>query len=336
MYKLLIDDLIPNIEQCFSKHFLIETFKQPNEVKNKLAYQDILVCRSTLNVDAELIKHSQLKILATASSGTNHIDEKALKNCGIQFVSAKGANAPAVCDYVTSCLAYLDKRNLIAEKKIALIGYGEVGKRLFKRLNILGFKIGVFDPFITPPPPNAIQLEDLKHFPVITLHPNFHKEQPFPSYHLINANNIHNLLDKVIIINAARGEVVDETVILSSSFKGYYCTDVYAHEPNINPLTICKATICTPHIAGHSIDSKRRITEQVSYQIHKLLGLEPLSLPTSGINNVYQSVSNWQDKALELYDPEIETLKLKQNPSALNFQRLRNIHNKRFDFPWGE
>lgn len=334
MFKLLIDDHIPFIEHYFSKYFIIETFHDNEEVRNKLTHQDILVCRSTLTVDSELIQDSQLKILATASSGTNHVDQKALHKQGIEFISAKGANAPAVCDYVTSCLACLDKKKLINEKKIAIVGYGEVGKRLFNRLCKLGFEIGVFDPFIHPNPQNSIQLDELKHFPVITLHPNFHKEMPFPSYHLINSNNIKTLLENVVIINAARGQVVEEEAILSSSFQGYYCADVYTHEPHINPEIIAKATLCTPHIAGHSIDSKKRITLQVSKNIHQLLGLEPPFPETLETQQLIQTTESWQDKALELYNPEIETLELKLDPSSTNFQALRKIHNKRFDFPW--
>lgn len=334
MYKLLIDAHIPCVEKYFSNYFQIEMFHQLDEVANRLAHQDILICRSTLTVDAKLLEHSQLKILATASSGTNHIDLDALNQHGIEFISAKGANAPAVCDYVTSCLAYLNKKGFIKDKKIAIIGYGEVGKKLYKRLHTLGFEIGVLDPLITPPPPNAISFEALKDFPILSLHTNFHKSQPHPSYHLINVDNIQKLVDDVIIINAARGQIVEEQAIISQHFKGIYCTDVYEHEPTINPEVVKKAFIATPHIAGHSIDSKRRITQQVSLAIHRLLDLKPLFETSSNPSTPIQTLENWQDDALELYHPEIETLELKQNPSALNFQHLRNIHNKRFDFPW--
>ena len=79
MYNLLIDEHIPCVTQYFAKYFQIEMYHQLDEVAHKLAHQDILVCRSTLTVDEKLLEHSQLKILATASSGTNHINLEALK-----------------------------------------------------------------------------------------------------------------------------------------------------------------------------------------------------------------------------------------------------------------
>ena len=332
MFRLLVDSHIPFVQECFPKHFKIETYDLNDQVKERLTDKDILVCRSTLHVTKELLNHSHLSILATASSGTNHIDKNALSHQNIQLFSGRGANAPAVCDYVTSCLAYLELHQHIKQKKLAIVGYGAVGNMLYNRLRVLGFELGVYDPFVSTP--NTIAFSDLANFPIICLHPNYHQDQPYPSHHLLSSQNIGVLPKDVIIINAARGHIVEEEAILSPQFKGLYCCDVFAHEPDINPELVAKATLCTPHIAGHSIDSKKRITQKLSEQIHEFLKLPIPEFKESIIKEDITSSDDWQNQALKHYNPEAETIALKQTPTAQQFVLLRGAHRFRTDFPW--
>jgi erythronate-4-phosphate dehydrogenase len=335
MYRLIIDNHIPYIDEYFKHHFIIQRYQHVDELYANISHQDILVCRSTMLVDEALLQHASLKIVATASSGTNHIHKKALKNKQIQFFSGHGANANAVCDYVTSTIAYLLSQHLLSKPKVAIIGYGAIGQKVYHRLHTLGFKCGIYDPFIANAPDKIQHLEQLHNFSIICLHPNYHKHPPYPSHHLINQKLISTLDRKVCIINAARGEVVDENAILSSSFEGLYCTDVYLNEPNINPAIIARSTLCTPHIAGHSLDSKKRMTAIISQQIHRYLEL-PIPSHVEKIANqeLIHIQQDWITHALKQYNPILETQQLKQNPCADQFLALRKAHHFRFDFPW--
>ena len=335
MYRLIIDHHIPFVDEYFKNHFIIQRYQHPDELYENIVNQDILICRSTTVVDESLLQHASLKIIATASSGTNHIQKKALKNKQIQFFSGHGANAHAVCDYITSTIAFLLSQNLLAQPKIAIIGYGAVGQKVYNRLSALQFECAIYDPFLTNTPNPIQHLEQLKDFSAICLHPNYHKLPKHPSHHLINKDLIQMLDKQVCIINASRGEVVDENAILSKSFRGLYCTDVYRNEPDINPQIIARGTICTPHIAGHSLDSKKRMTAIISQQIHHYLGLPiPNHIEKITDEPFIPVEQNWINEALKLYNPINETLELKHNPCAEQFLSLRRAHHFRHDFPW--
>lgn len=333
MYRLLTDVHIPYIDTFFKENFIITRYENATELEQMISEQDILICRSTTSIEKKILVKNQLKIVATASSGTNHIDKKTLKNRGIAFFSGHGANAAAVCDYMTSTLAYLKIHVGISHQKVAIIGFGPVGQAVYKRLKHLKFELGVYDPLFNHIP-DAITLDQLASFPIICLHPNLHQAQPFPSFQLFNQQRLSDLLEDVCIINAARGEIVSEEAILSPHFKGVYCTDVYWKEPDINPKIIDKALLCTPHIAGHSLDSKKRITALISQQIHQHLNLPLILDETISGEKEIPLVDNWHEKALRIYNPKDETDALKADPSAQNFQLLRSAHHFRHDFPW--
>jgi len=333
MYRLLIDEHIPYIDAFFKENFVITRYENTDELEQLIGAQDILICRSTTSVDKKILSKTQLKIVATASSGTNHIDKKTVKNHGITFFSGHGANAAAVCDYMTSTLAYLKIHIGISQQKVAIIGFGPVGQAVYKRLKHLNFELGVYDPLINHTP-DAITLDELSSFPIICLHPNLHRAQLFPSFQLFNQKRLSHLLQDVCIINAARGEIVSEEAILSPHFKGLYCTDVYWKEPKINPKIVDKAVLCTPHIAGHSLDSKKRITALISQQIHRHLNIPFILDETISVEKEIPLIDNWHEKALRIYNPKDETDALKSDPSAKNFQLLRRAHHFRHDFPW--
>ena len=333
MLKLLVDSHIPYIDEYFSKHFDISYYQDIAELHQNIQGQDILISRATTPIHENLIAKGQLKVVATASSGHDHVDHQALEKHHIQFYSGHGANANAVCDYVTSTLAYLVHNKILINPKIAIIGYGAVGKKVYNRLYQLEFELGVYDPFIHAIP-NEITIHDLSTFDVICLHPSYHHKTPFPSHQMIDLKFLQSLNPNTCIINAARGKIVDEEAILNPSFKGIYCTDVYWNEPHINPKIIERALLCTPHIAGHTIEGKRNITSIISDNIHQYFNLIPQA--TCDFETPLQPIpiAKWQTEALKLYNPENETQCLKANPNAEEFLKLRRAHKFRYDFPW--
>jgi erythronate-4-phosphate dehydrogenase len=334
MFRLLVDEHIPFIEKYFLDDFETTRFHHQQNLEKLLKNQDILIVRSMTPVTQKIIANSNLKIVATASSGKEHIDITALKEKKIQFFSAIGANAHAVCDYITSILAYLIITTTISPRaKIAIIGYGHVGSMVYKRLKSLGFDLGVYDPFKFDCP-HAIKWSDLSHYDVLCLHPNYHQNTPHPSHMMMNKNLITKLKPKVCIINAARGKIVNEDDILNVDFQGTYCTDVYWNEPHINPAIITKALLCTPHIAGHTKEAKERITALLSQHIHDYLGLSTHTPQISNPKTILLPCQNWETRALELYNPLPETKALKQNCNAEHFIQLRRAHTFRHDFPW--
>ena len=153
---------------------------------------------------------------------------------------------------------------------------------------------------------------------------------------------------------------MNESALIDSIEQGkklIYCTDVYEHEPDINPDIVALATLCTPHIAGHSIEAKNRAVTMLSEKIHAIYELPyPAILSErekksgdfvaqkqqttidpflSVLKEKKQTIAAVAEGFLSQYNPGIETEKLKQSPRATlreSFLTLRKQHSFRHDF----
>ena len=268
--NILADATIPSLQEWFELPFNLNFYHSTNDMKEQLRGQDILICRSTLRVNQDLLGGSDIQCVATASSGTDHIDSEYLTKAGIMMFDAKGCNARSVSDYVVSILAYLYQKKSIIGQRVGIIGMGEVGSRVKKRLDTAGCLVYCYDP-IRERLDNAFvycALTDLSACDIICVHANLHDTPPFPSRDLLDSNFLNTLPPNTIIINASRGGIVNESALLACQIPLIYCTDVFNNEPSINPQIVNYATLCTPHIAGHSIEAKQQAVRMISEKLH--------------------------------------------------------------------
>lgn len=343
MISILADISLPYLDMAFPKPFVVTPYSNTKELRALLPEQDVLLCRSTLQVNEHLLKVHKLQIVATASSGIDHLDSRFLSSQSIEIVDAKGSNSSAVADYLQACLAFLDQHHKIPGKLAGIIGMGKVGSEVYSRLKALGFQILCYDP------PKA-QLDQrfqscdfkaLYEVDLLCIHAHLHAEPPYPSIHLIEELFLKKIKPNCVIINAARGGLVNEQALLNTSSSLIYCTDVYCNEPLINEHIVDRATLCTPHIAGHSIEAKREAILMISRKLHQLFKLnEPVfklpdpNLPSLGLTSASGTLT-WQEQVLSLYNPIEETLALKQAPiKEIAFLNLRKNHQKRHDFSY--
>lgn len=335
--NILADADLPYLTQCFPKPFNIRTYPTYQALQTNIKYADILLCRSTCRVNETLLEQSPVQCVATASSGTDHIDHDYLLSNGIQRFDAKGSNAIAVADYVTATLAWLETHQKLTGKHAGLIGAGAVGTQVLKRLIAAGYHVSIYDPYRTAT--GTIQhvpsIDALQTCDVICIHPNLHHTPPYPSFNLINADFLSKLKSNVSIINASRGGVVNEQDLLNIKQPIHYCTDVFWGEPDINPDIIQYSTLCTPHIAGHSVEAKQLAIIQISQQLHAYYDVPiPQHLQHNLADQTSYTLSDhWQSNVLEQYNPEIETTVLKtQLNKTQAFITLRKAHTQRYHF----
>ncbi|KTD69755.1 erythronate-4-phosphate dehydrogenase [Legionella santicrucis] len=336
--NILADASLPGLEQAFPKPFNLIRYYHANELAHLLVGQDILLCRSTLNVNRALLENHSIRYVATASSGTDHLDHSWLNSQHIQIIDAKGSNARAVADYVVACLAFLEQRHFIQGHKAGVIGLGKVGIQVSARLQAAGFQVFHYDPLKAMRESDAFQscsLEDLYQADLISIHAELHDNHPFPSRNLINQNFLRQLKPGCIIINAARGGIIDENSLLTEPKSLIYCTDVYLNEPAIDERIIDKALICTPHIAGHSIEAKYAAVAMVSASLHQIMSLPiPHFFTPQMIKTIHLEKNKlWYESVLVLYNPIEETLSLKKAIDKKSaFIELRKQHQNRHDF----
>ncbi|WP_454785159.1 NAD(P)-dependent oxidoreductase [Legionella sp. WA2024007413] len=336
--NILADASLPGLDQAFPNPFNLTKYHHHDEITKLLPGQDVLLCRSTLKVNQSLLKNHCLQYVATASSGTDHLDHIWLDSQNIKIIDAKGSNAQAVADYVVACLALLEQQHLMHGDKAGIIGLGKVGTKVAARLQAADFKTITYDPLKAEREPAAFQscsLEELYQVDLLCIHAELHNTHPYPSTNLINQNFLNQLKSGCVIINAARGGIVNEEELLHSTKPFIYCTDVYLNEPKINKRIIDKSTICTPHIAGHSLEAKYAAVAMVSSALHHIAGL---SLPQFAVPSLPQILSfkkdkPWYDTILEIYNPLNETLALKQAADKNStFLNVRTNHQTRHDF----
>lgn len=338
MSRILADANLPDVAQVF--HPLnVTLFTDNNSLLEHIPFHDILICRSTLKVNEQLLKNTPVRLVGTATSGTEHLDKNWLEANQIRYMSAKGANAHAVADYVCITLAWLNKNKGWWGKKAGLIGCGKVGNKVKYRLESLGFSVYTNDPW-------RCDETNFKHHPldalldcdVICIHCDHHENLPYPSHHLLNQDFLQQYKTNGILINAARGGIVDEAALLESIHCENYCTDVYNNEPDINTHLLKSCMLATPHIAGHTIEAKYNAVIMLAQQIFEYLNIRPthpllkVSFPEINVNS---KNPEWIDKVLSIYNPGLDSQALKISCDiAQDFKRIRKAHNFRHDMNW--
>jgi len=148
MIKIVADENIPYVKKVFSQLGEVTCVSGRSICSAMVAKADALLVRSITPVDQELLENSPVRFVATATIGTDHIDQPYLKNRGISFASAAGSNANSVVEYVLTALSVLAKKHQwhLEGKTLGIIGVGNIGSLLEKKAQALGLKVFLNDP----------------------------------------------------------------------------------------------------------------------------------------------------------------------------------------------
>ena len=146
--KILVDENMPYARELFSRLGNVKAVPGRPIPVNELDDADALMVRSVTKVNEALLAGKAIKFVGTATAGTDHVDDKWLKQAGIGFSAAPGCNAIAVVEYVFSSLLMLAERDGFAlkDRTVGIVGVGNVGGRLQKRLEALGIRTLLCDP----------------------------------------------------------------------------------------------------------------------------------------------------------------------------------------------
>ncbi len=333
--KVIADKKIPGLSDFLSKQLDLELLSLEDINAQALKNADILIGRSVLKVNEALLDNTSVRIVATCSSGTDHIDVNYLNERGIKLFSAPGSNAQAVTDYILWMVAYVQSQGKKFAKKAGIIGAGYVGSKVKLLLETLGFQVIVNDPprALRDPTFVSAELNEIAECDLICLHPSLSVEQPYPSYHLLSTAWWQKVKEHTVIINASRGAVIDTQALLAQNKKFILCCDVFENEPHVNQALIENCLIATPHIAGHTIESFYRATQMIVNQIHDKLGIVEKNSPCppfcQGETGTIDASScrHWYDVILKCYN-----FRSKVDLTPTSFYTLRETHRIRQDF----
>ncbi|MBD3421170.1 MAG: DUF3410 domain-containing protein [Chitinivibrionales bacterium] len=262
--KVLADENIPFVKEAFADFGFVRTVPGREITRGLVENSGILLVRSITRVDQELLEASTVRFVATATIGTDHVDENYLRQNSIGFASAPGCNADSVAEYVLSALFHLAQKNNYALQSMTLgiVGVGNVGSRVLKRAQALGISCLLCDP-----PKRRLSGSDiylslddvLAQSDIVTVHVPLIMNGPEATYHMIDAGFIDKMKQGAVLINTSRGSVADEQSMRAGVSKlGALVLDVWENEPAISLQTMKLADIATPHIAGYSFEGKMK------------------------------------------------------------------------------
>ncbi|CAB1215501.1 4-phosphoerythronate dehydrogenase [Acinetobacter bouvetii] len=258
---------------AFTEYFFADFAEIQQAAGRTLTHADVkdadaLLVRSVTKVNAELVQETKLKFVGSATIGTDHLDIPALEQRDIAWSNAAGCNAQAVAEYVITALLHLKPELIDANDSFTLgiVGLGNVGSRLATMAKLLGWNVIGYDPFVQREHVQQVELEELlKTADAISTHVPLTQTGNHPTYHLINAEALAQMKPEVILINSARGPVVEEAALIADIQQNHRLVvlDVFEHEPEISEQLLNLITLVTPHIAGYSLEGKARGTQMI-------------------------------------------------------------------------
>ncbi|MFW7523942.1 4-phosphoerythronate dehydrogenase [Vibrio ostreicida] len=279
--KILIDENMPYAESLFSQ--LGEVVLKPGRTftADDLIDVDALMIRSVTKVDAKLLsKANKLSFVGTATAGMDHVEQETLKEKGIFFTAAPGCNKVGVAEYVFSVMTVLSQQRgfSLFDKTVGIVGAGQVGSYLQHCLEGMGIRVMLNDPLKQAQgDPRAFTPLDelLSQSDIITLHTPMTRSGEHPSFHLINECVLNALRGDQILINAARGAVVDNQALKARLLQndGFIAAlDVFEFEPEVDMELLPLLAFATPHVAGYGLEGKARGTTMIFNSYCQFLG----------------------------------------------------------------
>ncbi|TMP83796.1 erythronate-4-phosphate dehydrogenase [Pseudoalteromonas phenolica] len=280
--KILADQNMPLVEEYFADLGSVTRFDGRNAKPEQIEDVDILLTRSVTKVNAELLQYAKkLKFVGTATIGIDHIDTELLDDKEIAFSSAPGCNAIAVAEYVISALyAYAQETSTSLQgKTLGIVGVGNIGQCLREKLQGSGINLLLCDPikFENGELEEHIELDGLlAQSDIVSFHVPLVKTGKHKTLHLIDSARIAKLKDNMLVINACRGEVIDNQALLEALQDGKQLElvlDVWENEPNILTELLPFVRYSSVHIAGHTLEGKARGTQILYQKVCELLGI---------------------------------------------------------------
>lgn len=298
---IIADAGIPGAEGAFSNYRPVGLVVPGQLGPETLADAEILVVRSVRRIGKDLLQGTPIRLVVSATAGTDHVDAEWLQRAGIAFRHTPGANADSVADYVVAALLRLcarrdkDPGRLV----VGIVGCGEVGSRVVHRVRPLVARVLCCDP------PRArlegdsgfVDLgEVLASSDVVTLHTPLIRTGPDPTHHLLNRPRLERFGGW--LINTARGEVVDgralEDLLSEGRGPSAVVLDVFENEPWPSHDLIRLVDVATPHVAGYAAESKWNATAAAARHISAFTGvpfvtpeslppIAPITMPAGGL-----------------------------------------------------
>jgi D-3-phosphoglycerate dehydrogenase len=277
---------------------------------------DAIVIRSATKLTADLIgAATRLKVIGRAGVGVDNVDVEAATRRGVVVANAPESNIVSAAEHTVGLLLALARnipqahRSLIegrwersryggvelAEKTLGILGFGRIGQQVARRALALQMRVVAYDPFVAAERFREAGVESdglegvLGRADFVTLHLPLNDE----TRGVIDARALGLMKDGARLVNAARGELVDERALLDALESGKLAgaaLDVFEREPYSGPLLAAPNLVVTPHLAASTDEAQDRagviVAEQVAAALEGGLVTNAVNIPTVGAEDL--------------------------------------------------
>ena len=312
MRVLVCDDLAQEGIDILKQEFDVDvrTKLSEDELVEIIPNYDAIVVRSATKVTQRVIENSDLKVIGRAGVGVDNIDVDTATKRGILVVNAPEGNTIAASEH-TVALLMAAARNIPAAvmslknkkwdrqkfmgielrgKTLGVVGLGRIGKDVAKKAIGLGMNVIAYDPYVIKDHVESLNVKVadldtvLKEADFITFHVPMNKS----TYHMINKERIEMMKDGVIIINCARGGIIDEAALYDGLVSGKIAAcalDVFENEPPLDsPLLDLPNVIATPHLGASTAEAQINVAIDVAKDIIRALKGDIVKNPVNMIS----------------------------------------------------
>ena len=313
MKALIIDRVSPVIAkglQALGAEVDIKILPSVDELKEMLPEYDLLVMRVDPKIGRDILDAAakRVKMIAVCAAGTNHIDLEYARELGIRVQNAPGINCNAVAELVISKMIDLSRFTMEANQEVqqegiwnkytghelgghvlGIIGLGKIGSRVAELARAFNMKVAAYDPYVDAAAmkeKGADKAETLEELCAISDYISLHTPLTGETRGMISEKEFAQMKDGAILINCARGGVVDEAAakaaLLSGKLAGF-STDVLVNElagkglgDNArleSELFGVRGFTASPHIGGSTHEAYDGIGEHIVGKVAEFFGL---------------------------------------------------------------
>ena len=315
MKALIIDRVSPVIAkglQALGAEVDIKILPSVDELKEMLPEYDLLVMRVDPKIGRDILDAAakRVKMIAVCAAGTNHIDLEYARELGIRVQNAPGINCNAVAELVISKMIDLSRFTMEANQEVqqegiwnkykytghelgghvlGIIGLGKIGSRVAELARAFNMKVAAYDPYVDAAAmkeKGADKAETLEELCAISDYISLHTPLTGETRGMISEKEFAQMKDGAILINCARGGVVDEAAakaaLLSGKLAGF-STDVLVNElagkglgDNArleSELFGVRGFTASPHIGGRTHEAYDGIGEHIVGKVAEFFGL---------------------------------------------------------------
>ncbi|MDX1614935.1 MAG: phosphoglycerate dehydrogenase [Candidatus Promineifilaceae bacterium] len=299
MYRILISDKLgvaglQRLERTEDVQFDVRTNLNKEELKAAIPNYDALIVRSGTKVDADVLDAAaNLKVVGRAGIGVDNIDLRAATLRGIIVMNTPQANAIATAEQAMTLMLTASRHTAWAHaslreghwrrstfvgqqlyrKCLGIIGFGRIGRLVASRAQAFGMEILAYDPFVSEEVARDLGVtlvdfdELLANADYVTLHTVITSE----TEQMIDSAALARMKPGAILINSARGKLVDEQALAEALTNGHLkaaAVDVYSSEPpGDNPLIGLSNVVHTPHLGASTVEAQRDVATQIVEQV---------------------------------------------------------------------